>query len=204
MTLKELISTRQSLTGYDLGALVNKTLNNASNEDSEDVNIAYELDKNYFSKETGEEKNYKPLKFVYYKVIKNTDGEYLLRRNFFLSPRASGYFDTEYETDDELRDIIRMKKVVLGQYLKQLVASICDREFEFPARDDGREEVERIAHNNLSIQLATYINTYFINCEKPIKDDIWYGVTCKEYATATIYRDLNKSPRQQFKDRKPN
>ena len=201
-TLQELVSTRQSLTGYDLGALVSKILNNVSGECPEDVEIAQELNEKYFNKEVEEGKNYKPLKFVYYRIIRN-QGEFQLRRNFFLSPRANGYFDTEGVTSDELRNIIRLKKTVLGKDLKRVVATMCEREFEYPARDTDREEVDHMSNTNLSIQLARYIDTFFISCEKPIKDDIWYGVTCKEYATATIYRDLDKSPRQ-HKDRKSN
>ena len=203
-TLTELILTRQSITGHDLGALVNKILNNETNENPEDVEIAKALDENYFNKDVGEEKNYKPLKFVYYRVVRDNYGFYSLRRNFYLSPRANGYFSTDGETDDELRDIIRTKRVVMGKDLKKLVAKLCDREFEYPAPNTDREEVDHISNTNLSIQLASYINAYFIDCEKPIKDDIWYGVTCKEYATATIYRDLNKSPRQHTKTEKYN
>ena len=195
VTLREVVASRTSMTGYELGSLVQKTLTNR-NEDAEDITIATELDEKYFSK--AEDDNvYKPLKFVYYRVIRNRDGEYLLRRNFYLSPRATGYFTTEDETTDELRQLIRTKEVILGKDLKRVVADTLEKEFQFPTKETSPEDAAVMANTNLSIQLAEYINSFFIDCEKPLKDDIWYGISCKEYATATVYRDLTKSPRKQ-------
>lgn len=193
-TLADLATNpRCSVTGYDMECVVKTALNSI---DEEEVIIARELMEKYFSGDVDD--NYKPLKFVHYRVLRTEDGEYTLRRNLYMSPRAVGYFSTEDETSDEIRQLIRSKTSILGADLKRIVAEVIEREYEFPSRDSSQEEVACISYSNLSKQLAQYISDFFINCEKPIRDDVWYGVACKEYATATIYRDMVKSPRPQY------
>lgn len=190
-TLMDLVHTRNSVTGYEMEQIVKSALDSL---DDEEARIAEELREIYFSANTTS--NYKPLKFVYYRIVKPKQrDEYSLRRNLYLSPRATGYFSKEDPTTDGIRELMRTKESILGSDLKKLVIEAKDRDWEFPTRESSQEEIADMSYRNLSKQLAEYIFTYFIDCEKAIKDDIWYGVSCKEYATATVYRDLNKSPR---------
>ena len=191
-TLMDLIRTKNSVTGYEMEQIVKTALNSV---DDEEARIAEELSEKYFSANV--DASYKPLKFVHYRIIFNKDGEYSLRRNLYMSPRASGYFSQEFATEDRLREVVRTKKSVLGSELKDMVQESMSRDYMFPNRDSFEDEIELMSYYNLSKQLAQYIYDYFINCEKSIKDDIYYGVSCKEYATATIYRDVKLSPRQQ-------
>lgn len=195
-TLVDLIQTRSSATGYEIEQIVKSSL---SSRDNEEAFIARDLQDKYF--ENGVSENFKPLKFVHYKIVPTKDGEYILRRNLFMSPRATGYFSREDATKDGVRELMRTRQPILGADLKRIVAEALERKWMFPDRECSQEQVLEISHSNLSKQLAEYINTYFINCDKPIKDDIWYCVSCKEYATATIYRDLEKSPRMQHNKR---
>lgn len=191
-TLMDLIQTKNSVTGYEMEQIVKTALDSI---DDEEARIAEELSEKYFG--VNVDATYKPLKFVHYRIIRNIEGEYSLRRNLYMSPRATGYFSTEDDTEDKLRHIVRTKKSVLGSELKDMVQDAMERDYEYPSRESSDEEVAEISYYNLSKQLAQYIYDYFINCEKSIKDDIYYGVSCKEYATATIYRDVKLSPRQQ-------
>lgn len=191
-TLMDLIQTKNSVTGYEMEQIVKTALNSV---DDEEAGIAEELSEKYFG--VNVDASYKPLKFVHYRIVRNREGEYSLRRNLYMSPRATGYFSVEYATEDRLRDVVRTKKSVLGSELKEMVHEAMDRDYMFPNKDSFEDEVEIMSYYNLSKQLAQYIYDYFINCEKSIKDDIYYGVSCKEYATATIYRDVKLSPRQQ-------
>lgn len=195
-TVNELLQTGESITGYDLKQSV---LNSMKSENIEEVQLAEYLYASYFAEAV--EKSYVPLKFVYYNVIlKNPDdeenSEVIVRRDQHFSPRAKYYFDTEVKCeDDEMREIVINKQSVKGSELKEVVARVVAEELTRPVKKIDMAEVQRRSFRNLSIQLARYINTYFIESENPIKDDIYYKVNCKEYGTATVYRDLEKSPR---------
>lgn len=197
-TLTDLVSQpHYSVTGYCMECAVKSALDSL---DDDEVKIAEELMAKYFSGDVDD--NYKPLKFVHYRVIRTPEGKYTLRRNLYMSPRATGYFSLEDETTDEIRQLVRSKASILGSDLKKIVSEAIEREYEFPSREASLEEVVCMSYSNLSKQIAQYISDYFINCDKPIRDDVWYGVACKEYATATIYRDITKSPRPQRVDSK--
>ena len=187
-SLLTMIEEKKSHTGFEVELIINNALNSLVNEE---VELARQLKARYFN--AGNE--YKPLKFVYYRLIKTRQGEWSLRRNLYMSPRASGYFNTESVTTDPIRLIVRSRESVLGSDLKRYVSEFAGEDYKMPTSKSTDKEVEQIAYNNLSKQLANYIKEYFIDCEKPIKDDVWYCISCKEYGTATVYRDLNKSPR---------
>lgn len=194
-TVNELLQTGESITGYDLKQSV---LNSMKSENIEEVQLAECIYKSYFAETV--EKGYVPLKFVYYNVIlKNSDeenDEIIVRRDQHFSPRAKYYFDTEINCeDDELRDIVINKQSIKGSKLKEIVARVSADELIKPIKKTDMTEVQKTSFKNLSIQLARYISTYFIESENPIKDAIYYKVSCKEYGTATVYRDLEKSPR---------
>lgn len=189
-SLLTMIANKSSHTGFEMEQIVTAALDSLDNDE---VELARNLNARYF----GAGNEYKPLKFVYYRMVRTRDGEWSLRRNLYLSPRASGYFDTAGNSTDSIRNIVRNHESVLGVDLKKYVEDyMTDEGFEFPSKKSTEDEVNEISFRNLSKQLATYINDYFIACEKPIKDDVWYCISCKEYGTATVYRDLNKSPRK--------
>ena len=202
--LSELLNSKKAVTGYEVEVLINKTLQPAPNNfvghllGELDLAIARDLSRKYFRNTT--DSSYKPLKFVYYNVkYDEIVSEFVLKRNLVLSPRAFEYFDKNATFDNErdgIRDIITNKKSVLGIELKRLVAE--SKNITIQEEYDSSlklSEINRISFDNLTKQLADYIDEYFISCEKPIKDDIWYGVVSKEYGTATVYRNLALSPR---------
>lgn len=202
--LSELLNSKKAVTGYEVEVLINKTLQPAPNNfvghllGELDLAIARDLSRKYFSNLT--DSSYKPLKFVYYNVeYDEIVSEFVLKRNLVLSPRAFEYFDKNATFDtsrDGIRDIITNKKSVLGRELKELVSE--SKNITIQEEYDSSlklSEINMISFDNLTKQLADYIDEYFISCEKPIKDDIWYGVVSKEYGTATVYRNLTLSPR---------
>lgn len=202
--LSELLNSKKAVTGYEVEVLINKTLQPAPNNfvghllGELDLAIARDLSRKYFSNPT--DSSYKPLKFVYYNVkYDEIVSEFVLKRNLVLSPRAFEYFDkgVQYvDVVDGIRDIITNKRSVTGLDLKELVReSKSITVIEEPDSSLRVSDINRISFNNLTKQLADYIDEYFISCEKPIKDDIWYGVVSKEYGTATVYRNLALSPR---------
>ena len=194
VTLMDVIKEGNSYTGYEMEKIIRTALNSL---DDDEVAIARELDEKYFKENV--EDNFKPLKFVYYRIGRIKSGEHILRRNLYLSPRASEYFSREDKTDDELREIVRSKTTVMGADLKRIVNELSNMTYMVPIKGSNTspDEIKRMSFQNLSIQLAKYIKEYFVDCEKPIKDDVWYGISCKEYGTTVVYRDLNKSPRPQ-------
>lgn len=191
-TLTNIIEDDMSVMGHELESIIHEAMGSL---DEDEVQIAKELDQRYFAQNT--EKNFKPIKFVFYRIRLTKAGDYILKRNLYLSPRASEYFDAENIMADQMQSLVVNKKSVLGSELKEIVNAMLENGLQLPPRGSTADTIQKISFSNLSRQLASYIYDYFINCEKPIKDDVWYVVACKEYGTATIYRDLEKSPRTQ-------
>lgn len=185
MELEVIAKEKISLTGYEFEKAVNEALRSLKEEE---VLLGRTLKDIYFY--PGNE--YKPLKFVYYRLIRSRKGGYALRRDNYLSPSGSKYFNTEGQSKDRLRNVIRNRESIKGKELKEVVMNLAGKPFEIPS---SKERVDEVSYLNLSKQVATYIRDFFINVEKPIKDDVYYYVYIKEYGTATIYRDLEKSPR---------
>lgn len=188
----ELLENEQSVTGYELEQIINRDM---SSNDEEVQRVAEILFNTYYAK--GCEASYKPLKFVYYQIIKRNEDEYNVRRDVYLSPRAKQYFDVAIKTpQDAFRELIVNKTSVLGSDLKKMVAAMADEQMQYPDTKVQQDVIQQMSFRNLSLQLAEYVGTYFIQTDTPIGDGIWYKVTSKEYGTATVYRDLEKSPRK--------
>lgn len=191
-TLRDLHETRNSVTGFELEQMVNAGL---KSDVAEERDIAAELKAVYFTPSAKDDKDFKPLKFVHYRLIRK-NGVYILRRNLYMSPRGSVYWDATVKVDDDaLRDILLAKQSVTGKELKDAVKAAEERQYCFPVKEDTEATVHQISCRNFSKQLADYINTYFIDTDKPLCDDVYYGITCRECGTATVYRDQKKSPR---------
>lgn len=191
-TLTDIIENDMSVMGHELESIIHEALGSL---DEDEVQVARELDQRYFAQSADE--NFKPIKFVFYRIRQSKAGDYILKRNLYLSPRASEYFNEENMMSDELQKIVVRKESVTGATLKSIVGELVENGLQLPPKGSTADVIQKISFGNLSRQLASYIYDYFINCEKPIKDDIWYVVACKEYGTATIYRNLEKSPRAQ-------
>lgn len=188
-SLMAMIEEKHSHTGYEVEQIVNAALESLDNDE---VELARSLKARYF----GADNEYKPLKFVFYRLIKTKQGEWSMRRNLYLSPRAAGYYDTAGKAVDPIHEMVRTHNSVKGADLKEYVEELAGVEFEFPEKGASEDTINAISYENLSKQLAAYIKEFFIDCEKPIKDDVWYCISCREYGTATVYRDLTKSPRK--------
>ena len=181
------------IQGFELDQLVANQLNS---EDAMERDIALSLHAYYYTSSV--QQKYKPIKFVYYTLVQ-TSSSFILKRDLILSPRAKDYYSTDFKesvaTSEGLRDVVKSagafrnmminKDSILGADLKSLITPLIDSPFH-----------KESSIYNYSKQLAMYVYDYFVNCEKPIKDDIYYKVVSKEYATATLYRDLEKSPRK--------
>lgn len=188
----ELLETGTSITGYELEQMI---MADMSSDDNEVKRVAEILFNTYYAKDC--EASYKPLKFVYYQVLPKDEDEYNVRRDVHLSPRAKQYFDAAIKTaNDEFRNLIINKTPILGSDLKKMIAEMATEEMQRPYTKVQQDVIQQMSFRNLSLQLANYVNTYFIETDTPIGDGIWYKVTCKEYGTATVYRDLEKSPRK--------
>lgn len=192
LTLTDIIEDDMSVMGHELESIIHEALGSL---DEDEVQVARELDQRYFAQNTDE--NFKPIKFVFYRIRQSKTGDYILKRNLYLSPRASEYFNEDNIMSDELQKIVVRKESITGATLKGIVEELVENGLQLPPKGSTADTIQKISFGNLSRQLASYIYDYFINCEKPIKDDVWYVVACKEYGTATIYRDLEKSPRAQ-------
>ena len=158
-TLTSLIQSGKSLVGHELEQLVKTSLNST---DEKEIEIAMELDNKYFN--TDVDDNFKPLKFVYYRIAKLVENEvetYRLRRNLFLSPRASGYFSQDGDTTDEMRDLMRTKSSIRGSDLKRVVSQALSTSSELTSKYPSNEEIEEASYLSLSRQIAQYIDEYF-------------------------------------------
>ena len=187
MNLTELLEQKTSVTGYELNCIVMDGL--YSNNPQENA-IASDLYIALFSPDVEQH----PLKFVYYSIAFNRKkGKYVAYRDLNMSPRANQYFGAEC-LEDKLGTIIRDHCSVTGAELINCVNEAKCRDYLPKTLEDSGKDLEA-SFLNLSKQFAEYIDKYFIDCDKPIKGDIYYTIVVKEYGTATLYRDLTKSPR---------
>lgn len=185
-TLRELLDSTNSITGFDLSQLVGNILSQ-ENDDSFEYAVAEQLWNDYFADTEG---IFKPAKFAYYKLVETKNHIYSCKRDQMLSPRGGEYFvpdnssTNEYDYRNTLRTVISNKQHILGKDLKELIAQTISHE----------KTEENDAFSNFSVQLASYINQYFLE-DGNIRDDVWYTLRTKEYGTVIVLRDQKRSPR---------